>query len=65
MRKTMTALAASALSSAAPLAAGVGTIAVGRYADMIAVSGDALADVSVLLTVPVVIEGGAVVWDAC
>ena len=42
----------------------VGTIAVGRYADIIAVAGDPLADVRVLQTVAVVIKGGAVVRDA-
>ena len=42
----------------------VGAIAVGRYGDLIAVSGDPLADVRMLETVPVVIKGGAVVRDA-
>lgn len=46
------------------MAADVGTIAVGRYADMIAVAGDPLRDVSVLQTVPVVIKGGTLVRDA-
>jgi imidazolonepropionase-like amidohydrolase len=36
----------------------------GRYGDLIAVSGDPLADVRMLETVPVVIKGGAVVRDA-
>ena len=39
----------------------VGAIAVGRYADMIAVSGDPLSDVRTLEKVDVVIKGGAVV----
>ncbi len=39
----------------------VGAIAVGRYADMIAVSGDPLSDVRALEKVDVVIKGGAVV----
>jgi imidazolonepropionase-like amidohydrolase len=42
----------------------VGTIAVGRFADIIAVAGDPLANVAVLETVPVVIKGGVVVKDA-
>ncbi len=42
----------------------VGAIAVGRYADIIAVNGDPLADVAVLQKVAVVIKGGAVVRDA-
>lgn len=41
----------------------VGRIAPGRYADMIAVAGDPLADVSTLENVAVVIKGGAVVSD--
>jgi imidazolonepropionase-like amidohydrolase len=41
----------------------VGAIAAGRYGDLIAVSGDPLADVRMLETVPVVIKGGAVVRD--
>jgi imidazolonepropionase-like amidohydrolase len=36
---------------------------VGRFADIIAVRGDPLADVSVLLAVPVVIKGGNLVKD--
>ncbi|MFZ4109215.1 MAG: amidohydrolase family protein [Polymorphobacter sp.] len=44
--------------------ADVGVIAVGRFADIIAVRGDPLADVSVLLSVPVVIKGGNLVKDA-
>jgi imidazolonepropionase-like amidohydrolase len=39
----------------------VGAIAVGRYADMIAVSGDPLVNVRTLEKVDVVIKGGAVV----
>ncbi|MGV9005956.1 MAG: amidohydrolase family protein [Brevundimonas sp.] len=43
--------------------ADVGAIVVGRYGDLIAVSGDPLADVRTLETVPVVIKGGDVVRD--
>lgn len=39
----------------------VGTIAVGRYGDMIGVAGDPLKDVAVLQSVAVVIKGGQVV----
>jgi imidazolonepropionase-like amidohydrolase len=42
-------------------AADVGTIAVGRYGDLIGVAGDPLKDVSVLQTVAVVIKGGELV----
>ena len=42
----------------------VGAVAEGRFADMIAVKGDPLKDVSVLESVPVVIKGGVVVKDA-
>ncbi|MBU3972062.1 MAG: amidohydrolase family protein [Alphaproteobacteria bacterium] len=42
----------------------VGAIVTGRYGDLIAVSGDPLANVRMLETVPVVIKGGAVVRDA-
>ncbi len=42
----------------------VGAIAVGRYADMIAVDGDPLADVRELESVDVVIKGGAVIKGA-
>ena len=38
----------------------VGAIAVGRFGDMIAVSGDPIADIRRLETVPVVIKGGKV-----
>ncbi len=44
--------------------ADVGAIVTGRYGDLIAVSGDPLADVRRLETVAVVIKGGAVVRDA-
>jgi imidazolonepropionase-like amidohydrolase len=43
---------------------GVGAIAPGKHADLIAVRGDPLADVRVLEQVPVVIKGGVVVKDA-
>jgi imidazolonepropionase-like amidohydrolase len=39
----------------------VGTIAVGRYGDLIGVAGDPLKDISVLQSVAVVIKGGEVV----
>lgn len=42
----------------------VGTIAVGRYGDLIAVPGDPLKDISVLQSVAVVIKGGQVVKQA-
>jgi imidazolonepropionase-like amidohydrolase len=42
----------------------VGAIAVGRYADIIAVAGNPLADVKVLQKVAVVIKGGVVEKDA-
>ena len=45
-------------------AADVGTIAVGRYGDLIGVAGDPLADVSVLQTVAAVIKGGELVKQA-
>lgn len=42
----------------------VGVLEAGRWADLVAVAGDPLADVRVLEAVPVVIKGGAVVKDA-
>lgn len=42
----------------------VGVIEAGRFADMIAVSGDPTTDVTLLEAVPVVIKGGEVVKDA-
>jgi imidazolonepropionase-like amidohydrolase len=42
----------------------VGAIAVGRYADMIAVVGDPLADIRALESVDVVIKNGVVVKEA-
>ena len=42
----------------------MGTIAPGRYADIIAVAGDPLADVKVLQAVAVVIKGAVVAKDA-
>ena len=42
----------------------VGVIAPGRWGDMIAVTGDPLADVRALETVPVVLKAGVVVKDA-
>jgi imidazolonepropionase-like amidohydrolase len=41
----------------------VGAVAPGRYADLIAVDGDALADISVLEHVAAVMKGGVVVKD--
>src|SRR3954464_6142995 len=41
----------------------VGTVQVGRYADLIAVPGDPLQDVRVLERVPFVMKGGAVIKD--
>ena len=42
----------------------VGVAEVGRWADLVAVTGDPTADVALLATVPVVIKGGDVVKDA-
>ncbi len=42
----------------------VGAIAVGRFADMIAVDGDPLADVRALESVDVVIKGGDIIKGA-
>jgi imidazolonepropionase-like amidohydrolase len=56
----------SATSVAADLlgrARDVGTLQPGRYADLIAVRGDPLADVRVLETVPFVMKGGKIVKD--
>ena len=41
----------------------VGTLQVGRYADLIAVPGDPLQDVRVLERVPFVMKGGTIVKD--
>ncbi len=41
-----------------------GSIAKGRYADIVAVSGDPLADIKVLANVPFVMKAGVVVKDA-
>jgi imidazolonepropionase-like amidohydrolase len=41
----------------------VGTLQVGRYADLIAVPGDPLHDVRLLERVPFVMKGGAIVKD--
>lgn len=49
--------AADALGASAD----VGTLAVGRYGDLIAVKGDPLADISILEKVDVVVKGGEVV----
>ena len=46
------------------MAQDVGTLAPGRYADIIAVAGDPLRDVRTLENVTVVIKGGALVKDA-
>jgi imidazolonepropionase-like amidohydrolase len=42
----------------------VGAIAVGRYGDLVAVSGDPLRDVSLLARVDAVIKGGKIVTKA-
>jgi imidazolonepropionase-like amidohydrolase len=42
----------------------IGAIAVGRYADIIAVDGDPLADVTRLQHVAAVVKGGVLVKDA-
>jgi imidazolonepropionase-like amidohydrolase len=39
----------------------VGAVSAGRYADMIAVDGDPIADISILEVLPVVMKGGAIV----
>lgn len=39
----------------------VGAVSAGRYADMIAVDGDPVADISILEALPVVMKGGAIV----
>lgn len=41
----------------------VGTIATGRFGDIIAVRGDPLRDISLLETVPVVIKGGELIFE--
>jgi imidazolonepropionase-like amidohydrolase len=41
-----------------------GSLAPGRWGDMIAVAGDPLADVTMLTRVAVVVKGGVVVKDA-
>jgi imidazolonepropionase-like amidohydrolase len=43
--------------------ADVGAIAAGRYADIVGVNGDPLADVRQLESIDVVIKGGALVSD--
>jgi imidazolonepropionase-like amidohydrolase len=42
----------------------VGAIEAGKYADLIAVEGDPLADIAVLQQVKFVMKGGAVLKDA-
>jgi len=41
----------------------VGTLEAGKFADLVAVDGDPLADVSVLENVKVVIKGGEIVKE--
>ncbi|MFM7786417.1 MAG: amidohydrolase family protein, partial [Gammaproteobacteria bacterium] len=41
----------------------VGALETGRFADMVAVSGDPTADVTLLESIPVVIKGGEIVKD--
>lgn len=43
--------------------ADVGAVSKGRYADMIAVAGDPLTDISILSSVAKVMKGGMVVKD--
>jgi imidazolonepropionase-like amidohydrolase len=69
VRYGMTAMAA--LRSATVIAAEllgwqdrVGALAPGRYADVIAVPGDPLADLELLTEVPFVMQGGQVLKDA-
>jgi imidazolonepropionase-like amidohydrolase len=50
----------SAAKALGPLGAGLGSIAPGQYADIIAVAGDPLADVSELTRVKFVMKGGGV-----
>lgn len=59
----MQAIQAATVTAAEALgrAADVGAIAVGRYGDLIAVSGDPLANVAVLQSVPFVMKGGEIV----
>jgi imidazolonepropionase-like amidohydrolase len=42
----------------------VGAVSAGRYADLIAVTGNPLHDIAVLKTIDVVVKGGEVVKDA-
>ena len=42
----------------------VGVLEPGRFADIVAVSGDPTADVTLLESIPVVIKGGVVVKDS-
>ena len=56
--------AATATAAEALGMADRGTLAAGRWGDMIAVAGDPLADVAALTRVAVVIKGGVVVKDA-
>lgn len=44
--------------------ADVGVVEAGRWADLIAVVGDPIADVELLRSIPVVVKGGALVKDA-
>lgn len=46
------------------IAADVGALEIGRYGDLVAVTGDPLDDITVLQQVDVVIKGGAVVKEA-
>jgi imidazolonepropionase-like amidohydrolase len=58
----MQAIQAATVTAAEALGrvADVGAIAVGRYGNLIAVSGDPLADVAVLQSVPFVMKGGEI-----
>lgn len=60
------AIQAATINAAALLGHGndFGSIAKGRYADIVAVSGDPLANIKVLATVPFVMKAGVVMKDA-
>lgn len=55
--------AATTGASAALARPDVGGLAVGQWGDMIAVTGDPLADVTLLQAIPVVIKGGILIKD--
>ena len=66
VERGMTPMAAILSATSVPaehmgLAADIGKVEAGRYADLIAVRGDPLADIRVLENVTVVLKGGEVV----